>query len=141
VKRILSVTSVVAAGVLALAGLSSSVLRSPFERARREAESRKTLLLVDFSTEWCGWCRKLENEVYPDPRVAQQLSRVVYLQVDAERDGEPLARRYGVDGFPTLLFLRPSGEVAGSVVGFFPAPAFAARARSPSSMMARARTQ
>ena len=137
-KRILSATSLAAVGVLTLAGLTSSGLRSPYERARREAQSRQTLLLVDFSTEWCGWCRKLEQEVYPDPEVARQLARVVYVQVDAEREGESLARRYGVDGFPTLLFLGPSGRVEGSVRGYLPAPAFAARARAIIDAGARA---
>jgi thiol:disulfide interchange protein len=87
-------------------------------------------VLVDFTTEWCGWCRKLETEVYPDPAVSRQMARVVYLRVDAEREGAALAQRYGVDGFPTLIFLAPSGEVAGRVLGYLPAPAFAARARS-----------
>ena len=129
-KRAISATSLLAAAVLALAGLTASELRSPFERARKEADARRTLLLVDFTTEWCGWCRKLEREVYPDPAVARQLSRVVYFRVDAEREGQALAQRYGVTGFPTLLFLTPSGAVAGSVLGYLPPAEFAARARA-----------
>jgi len=127
--KAISATSLLAAAVLALVGLTADELRSPFDRARKEAESRHTLLLVDFTTEWCGWCRKLEREVYPDPAVARQLSRVVYLRVDAEQEGAPLARRYCVTGFPTLLFLTPSGGVEGSLLGYLPAEAFAARAR------------
>ncbi|MGH9443370.1 MAG: thioredoxin family protein [Thermoanaerobaculia bacterium] len=126
----LSATAVAALLVLGLAGLTNQELRSPFDRAARLASDRKTLLLVDFTTEWCGWCRKLEREVYPDPSVSEQLARVVYVRLDAERDGAALAQRYGVDGFPTLLFLTPSGRVAGEILGFVPAQEFAARARS-----------
>lgn len=124
-----SATTVAALLALGLAGLTNDELRSPFDRAERAASDRRTLLLVDFTTEWCGWCRKLEREVYPDPAVAGQLSRVVYFRVDAEKEGAGLARRYGVDGFPTLMFLTPSGAVAGRILGFVPAPEFAARAR------------
>lgn len=125
-----SATALAAVLVLCLAGLTNDELRSPFDRAARLASDRKTLLLVDFTTEWCGWCRKLEREVYPDPAVSGQLSRVVYFRIDAEREGAALARRYGVDGFPTLLFLTPSGSVAGQILGFMPPPEFAAKARA-----------
>jgi thiol:disulfide interchange protein len=129
VTRTLSATTLAAVLVLCLAGLTNDELRTPFDRAARLASRRGTLLLVDFTTDWCGWCRKLEREVYPDPAVAGQLARVVYVRVDAEREGSALAERYGVDGFPTLLFLTSSGRVAGQIVGFLPAPEFAARAR------------
>ncbi len=127
--RTLSATTLAAVLVLCLAGLTNDELRTPFDRAERLASRRGTLLLVDFTTDWCGWCRKLEREVYPEPAVAAQLSRVVYVRVDAEREGAALAERYGVDGFPTLLFLTPSGGIAGQIVGFMPAPEFAAKAR------------
>lgn len=127
--RTLSATTLAAVLVLCLAGLTNDELRTPFDRAERLASRRGTLLLVDFTTDWCGWCRKLEREVYPEPAVAAQLSRVVYVRVDAEREGAALAERYGVDGFPTLLFLTSSGGIAGQIVGFMPAPEFAAKAR------------
>ncbi len=129
-KKIFSGTALAALAVLFLAGLTTDALTSPFGQAARQAADRHTLLLVDFTTDWCGWCRKLEAEVYPDPAVSRQLSRVVYLRVDAEREGAALARRYGVEGFPTLIFLTPSGGVAGQILGYLPAPAFAARAQS-----------
>lgn len=129
-KKVFSGTAFAAVAVLCLAGLTTDELRSPFERAVRQAADRKTLLLVDFTTEWCGWCRKLERDVYPDPAVSRQLSRVVYVKLDAEREGATLARRYGVSGFPTLIFLTPSGQIAGEIAGYLPATAFAARARS-----------
>lgn len=56
--------------------------------------------------------------------------RFVPVRVDAESQaGRALARRYGVRAFPTVLFLRPSGEVAGFVEGFLPAAPFAAEMR------------
>ena len=129
-RKLVSGTAVAALAVLFLAGLTTDELKPPFDRAEGLASRRHTLVLVDFATDWCGWCRKLETDVYPEPAVARQLSRVVYLRLDAEREGEALAQRYGVDGFPTLLFLTPSGEVAGRIVGYLPPPAFEMRARS-----------
>ena len=50
---------------------------------------------------------------------------VLCYSVDAESPaGVPLARRYGVTGFPTLLFLEPDGEVRDLIYGFLPATPF-----------------
>ena len=120
-----------AAGLLALAaGLSPALALSPLALARREAGPRHALVVVDFYTDWCGWCRVLDREVYPDPAVRRELDRAVFLRLDAEGEGAEAARRYRVDGFPTILFLDAAGREVGRIRGFLPAPLFASRARA-----------
>jgi len=128
VKRTFTLT--VAAALLALAaGLSPAMTGSPLDLARREAAPRHALVVVDFYTDWCAWCRVLDHEVYPDPAVRRQLDRAVFLRLDAEREGADAARRYRVDGFPTIVFIDPEGREIGRIRGFYPAPQFAERAR------------
>ena len=128
-KRTFPLTA--AAGLLALAGgLSPALTLSPLALARREAAPRHALVVVDFYTDWCGWCRVLDRAVYPDPAVRRQLDRAVFLRLDAEREGAEAARRYRVDGFPTIVFIDPDGKEVGRIRGFYPAPEFAARARA-----------
>jgi thiol:disulfide interchange protein len=129
VKRPFSLTA--AAGLLALAaGFVPASSLSPFELARREAERRHALVVVDFYTEWCGWCRVLDRTVYPDPDVRRQLDRAVFLRLDAEGEGADAARRFRIDGFPTIVFVDPRGTEVGRIRGFYPAPQFAERARA-----------
>jgi thiol:disulfide interchange protein len=119
-----------AAAVLALgAGLAPFRSVSSLDLARRAAAARRSVVVVDFYTDWCGWCRVLDRAVYPDPAVARQLDRTVFVRVDAEREGAEAARRYRVDGFPTVLFLTADGREIGRIRGFFPAPEFAEQAR------------
>ncbi|HWC64832.1 MAG TPA: thioredoxin fold domain-containing protein [Thermoanaerobaculia bacterium] len=128
-KRTLTATA--GAALLALAaGITPSLRGSPLDFARREAAPRGALVVADFYTEWCGWCRVLDRSVYPDPLVRRQLDRAVFVRLDAEREGEEDARRYRVDGFPTIVFLEPGGREVGRIVGFYPAPIFAERARA-----------
>ena len=126
--RTLSLTA--AAAVLALgAGFAPFRSPSPLDLARRAAAARRSVVVVDFYTDWCGWCRVLDRAVYPDPAVRRQLDRTVFLQLDAEREGAEAARHYRVDGFPTVLFLTADGREIGRIRGFFPAPEFAEQAR------------
>jgi thiol:disulfide interchange protein len=129
VKRTFSPTA--AAGLLALAaGLVPALALSPLDLARREAARKHALVVVDFYTDWCGWCRVLDRVVYPDPEVRRELDRAVFLRLDAEGEGAEAARQYRVDGFPTIVFVDGAGREVGRIRGFAPAPQFAERARA-----------
>lgn len=96
-----------------------------FEQALAHAKEEGKPLLVDFSTAWCGWCRRLENETFRDPGVAKLLEGFVNLRIDAEKgDGPQLARRFGVRGFPTLVIVGPDGLEIDRVLGFVPPEVF-----------------
>jgi thioredoxin 1 len=64
--------------------------------------------VLDFGTDWCGWCRAavpLVDEVLgarPDVR---------HLRVE-DGKGRPLGRAFRVKLWPTLVFLRDGHEVA-----------------------------
>jgi thiol:disulfide interchange protein len=127
VKRTFSLTA--ASGFLALAaGLVPAMTLSPLDLARQEAARRRALVALDFYTGWCGWCRVADRAVYPDPAVRRELDRTVFLRLDAEGEGADAARRYRVDGFPTIVFVDAAGGEIGRIRGFYPAPEFAARA-------------
>jgi thiol:disulfide interchange protein DsbD len=87
-------------------------------------------VIVDFYTDWCGWCQVLDRTVYPDPAVRRQLDRAVFLRLDAEREGSEAASLYRVNEFPTIVFLTSAGREVGRIRGFYPAPVFAERART-----------
>ncbi len=80
--------------------------------------ARKQLVLVDVYTDWCGWCKKLDQEVFADARVAEAARDLVAIRVDAEKGGEKVAERYSVEGFPTILFVDGSGNVVKRVDGY-----------------------
>jgi thiol-disulfide isomerase/thioredoxin len=108
-----------------------------YDAALKEAGKGKKLIMVDFYTDWCGWCKKLDADTYTDPKVIKEADKLVALKLDAEDKGvgEKLAKKYGVQGFPTILFLDPAGieqddkadnDVAGKIVGYMPGGPFAA---------------
>jgi len=101
-----------------------------------EAKASGRPVMVDVYTGWCGWCRRMESDVYARPEIRDYLSRnFVTVKLDAEGSGpatfegrgfnaRSLAARLGVSGYPTTIFLRPAGDHPVSVPGYVEADRF-----------------
>ncbi len=73
-----------------------------FEQAVIEA-SRRRLVVLDISAEWCGPCRVLEPIL---ERVAEAYQgKFLLAKLEAEDENMRIAGRYGARGFPTVLAL------------------------------------
>lgn len=92
-----------------------------FEDALSRAREERTLVLVDVYTDWCGWCKKLDKEVFTDDRVGEAARGLVAIRVNAEKGGEDVASRFRVGGYPTLLFVDGDGNLVHKVEGYLPA--------------------
>lgn len=77
------------------------------EPALAAARASGKPLLVDLFAEWCGWCHRLEAEVFSSPQFAERAADFVLLRVDVEDGGEGawLRQRLGVGILPTLAIL------------------------------------
>jgi len=123
-RGLIACIMLLASGRGAWAGGSVIAWRRSLAAAQAEAKQSHKLLMVDFYTSWCGYCKKLDAETYTDATVIKQTGQVVTVKVDAEHEGKDLARKYGVTGYPTVLFLNETGGVEGFFDGFMPAPKF-----------------
>jgi len=59
--------------------------------------------------------------------VIQLTGQFVPVKVNAEKEGKEVARKYGVRGFPTILFVNGQGEVEGKIGGYMPPGPFSDR--------------
>jgi thiol-disulfide isomerase/thioredoxin len=93
------------------------------DEAIHEAKAKDRLILVDLFAEWCGWCKRLESEVYSTLEFQQFAQDLVLLQVDTEDgdEGTRLQDRYGVISLPTTLILDKNLVKVGEIEGFAPA--------------------
>jgi thioredoxin-related protein len=107
-----------------------------WDEGLREAAASRRPVLVDVYTDWCGWCKRMDRDVYSQDAIRDYLSqRYVIIKLNAEsKDTEryegrsftsrSLAARFRVTGYPTTLFLRPNGEHLVNVPGYVPPPRF-----------------
>ncbi len=116
--------------------LSDDVTMRQVKDLRHEAalvRDRQLVLVLEFSSEDCGYCRKLEdlfllpmqrNAFYDDKVLLRSISLDAYETV-IDFDGNSLptsdfAARYGVSLTPTLLFLSADGvEMSERLVGIW----------------------
>jgi len=95
-----------------------------FEDALKKAATDHKLVLIDFFTTWCGPCKMLDKQTWPDAKVRALLQKhVVALKIDAEKEPE-LAKRYLVDAYPSMVILNADGTLKDKYVGFMPPAAF-----------------
>src|SRR4051794_6752128 len=76
--------------------------RTDYNAARKEATDKGRPILLEFGTENCMWCRKLEAGSLRDPAVVKLLNDgFVSLKVDAERE-QTLTQTLRISQYPTL---------------------------------------
>jgi len=94
-----------------------------FQEAQRVAAAEKRPILVDFSgSDWCGWCIRLDEEVFSQAAFQEYARKNLVLFVadfprgkelpeKLQAQNEELAKKYGIRGFPTVLLLDAAGGV------------------------------
>lgn len=94
--------------------------------AQKKAKDGNKLIFVDLFAQWCGWCHKMEQEVFPSETFQKATDDMVLLRLDTEDGGEGtmLAQKFAVRSLPTFLVLTPDMSVAGIIRGYAPAGEF-----------------
>ena len=116
--------------ITALTLLSSSICfaggegwTSDFKAAKAQAAKEGKDLLIDFTgSDWCGWCIKLNEEVFQhDPFKKGVADKFVLVELDYPQDkskldektikqNDELKSTYEPQGFPTILLADASGK-------------------------------
>lgn len=107
----------------------SVVWQPSWAQASELARRQEQPMLVYFGATWCGPCRKLEKETFPQADVVRASRRWINFKADLDEQDD-LAARYSVETPPTLLFLDSKGRVMDKLVGFYNAKVVVAKMES-----------
>jgi len=107
-----------------------------FEAAIKTAAEQDKPVMVDVYTDWCGWCKKMDKEVFNHPDVAEALDRMFTIaKVNGESresltyknqktNGIGIAQGFGIRGYPSLIFLDSKGDMLTLIPGYVDAEKF-----------------
>jgi thioredoxin-related protein len=117
---------VIALAVVIVPQLQAGPWIKSIETAQKKAKAGNKLIFVDLFAEWCGWCHKMEQEVFPSEAFQDATDKMVLLRLNTEDGGEgtQLAQKFQVRTLPTFLVLTPEMTVAGVIRGYAPAKEF-----------------
>lgn len=102
-----------------------------FEKAKAQAKAENKKILLDFTgSDWCGWCKKLDAEVFSQPAWKDYAAKhLVLVELDfphgfqlspeTKAQNEKLAQKFKVQGYPTIVITSSSGNRKGEL-GYTP---------------------
>lgn len=87
-------------------------------------KQQKPMLLYFTGSDWCGWCKKMDQEIFASPDfISDAGDKFVFVDLDfpmnkklPQNETEQNARlkqRYGVTGYPTIIILDANGGFIG----------------------------
>ena len=116
------------------------------EEAMTKTAQNPKPIMIDFYTDWCGWCKKLDQTTYADKEIVDYVNKYYYaVKFDAEQKQQisflgktylfvpsgnrgthqfaaQLANRNGRIGYPTITFLDASGAKLAAEGGYKDVP-------------------
>jgi thioredoxin-related protein len=112
-----------------------------FEAAKKIAAEKDLPLMLNFTgSDWCGWCKLMDKEVFAkEPWKQYAAEKVLLITIDFPRDkskvpqafverNKALKEEYGVRGYPTYVVLDSDGKTKIGQLG-------AGRGKTPESFI------
>jgi thioredoxin-related protein len=82
-------------------------------KALEIAKKQNKLIFLDAYTTWCGPCRMLKNNTFPDKAAGEYFNKnFINIALDMEKgDGIAVAEKYRINAYPTLIIADGNGNV------------------------------
>jgi thioredoxin-related protein len=100
--------------------------KGSWAEALEEASKQEKIIFVDAFTTWCGPCKRMSRNVFPDPDVGTFYNaNFINMKLDMEKgEGLQFRKKYPVSAFPTLFFIDGEGGIVLQTKGARDVPGF-----------------
>ena len=99
-------------------------IEQDWNKALQQAKDEKKLVFVDIYATWCGPCKLLKKNTFSNEEVGTFFnSNFINVSVDGEKTvGPELAKKFSLEGYPTLIVTDADGNPLLYTVGYIDAP-------------------
>lgn len=89
-----------------------------FAEALKAAKAEKKLVFVDFYTTWCGPCKMMARDVFPQKKLGDYMNaKFVCVKFDAEKEEADLVKKCSVNSYPTFIVFDTEGNEKARLIG------------------------
>ncbi len=90
------------------------------EAALTKAKAANKLVFIDCYTSWCGPCKKLSAEIFPQKNVGDYMNeRFISVKYDVEKEeNKYIAKQFEIRVYPTMLIVSADGVLIDRIIGF-----------------------
>lgn len=105
---------------------TSAVYEGPFEDIKMAAQRSNRLIFIDFSSETCATCVKMNKQIYSDKTISEKLNTyfLVYKISHDEPEGKALTKKFKIEEYPAFLILDAKENVSATIKGMHTNKAF-----------------
>jgi thioredoxin 1 len=98
-------------------------IESNWSKALAEAKKQNKLIFLDAYTSWCGPCKMLKRNTFPDKAAGEYFNKnFINVALDMEKgDGIAVAEKYQVNAYPTLIIADAAGNMVTYTKGYIDA--------------------
>jgi thioredoxin-like negative regulator of GroEL len=105
-------------GTIACGSAQEVKWRYDYNAARKEAQEKGLPLVLDFGTETCFWCKRLDDTTFRDPAILATLNgQFIPLKIDASRN-PALTETLRIQSYPTLILAASDGKILQTLEGY-----------------------
>ena len=98
--------------------------------AQAKIKSEPRAIFIDFTADWCGWCKVMDKNTFSDASVANYMNQNFYsVRLDYDNTSKldffgeqytarELGEKYRVSGLPTILLISPNNKKSKKLIGY-----------------------
>lgn len=115
---------------------TSIVWLTDYQVALEKAKDENKPILVDFYTDWCGWCKKMDQSTYQDEKIINLSQKFIMVKIDGDKHSD-LVKNFNISGYPSTAFVGPDGKHLSTAVGYQKTSSMAAKMKQIKTYLAQ----
>jgi len=95
-------------------------IEADWGKALAEAKKQNKLIFLDAYASWCGPCKLLKKNTFPDKEAGEYFNtNFISVAIDMEKgDGPALSEKFSVNAYPTLIITDANGKIITFTQGY-----------------------
>lgn len=105
-------------------GMNAQTKIKTIEQAKTLAMNENKKIVVEFSTDWCTFCKRFEKKTLADKTVKARLQEYVFVSINPEKFSDEFVKMNDEKAYPKFILLDKNGKILDENIGYLETKAF-----------------